>query len=166
MPAARDSIDWLLTELCPDASSTIYLELYWSKVAAPWCLPEAKSLPKSQRKLPFRPGNASEAGALEWTFLFVLGGGLEAMVCLLVVEDSWLPADGASVEVVPLLTVLVVVWRLKVAETADLVATVLSCEADFKEVWDVDFFILGGSCNERVFIKKMATSNKLHGLLR
>lgn len=88
------------------------------------------------------------------------------MVCLLVVEDSWLPADGACVEVVPLLTVLVVVWRLKVAETADLVVTVLSCEADFKEVWDVDFFILGGGCSERVFIKKMPTSNKLHGLLR
>lgn len=67
---------------------------------------------------------------------------------------------------VPLLTVLVVVWRLKVAETVDLVVTVLSCEADFKEVWDVDFFILGGGCNDKGIYYKNVTSNKLHGLLR
>ena len=66
-------------------------------------------------------------------FLFTLVGGLEAIVCLLVVEDS--PAAGrACVEEVPRLTVLAEVWRLKVEETADLVVPVLSCGADLKEV--------------------------------
>ena len=83
------------------------------------------------------------------------------MVCLLVVEHSWPPAGAACVEVVHLLTVLVVVWRLKVAETVDLAVTVLSCEADFKEVWDVDFFILGGGCNDKGIYYKNANKQQV-----
>lgn len=67
-------------------------------------------------------------------FLFTLVGGLEAIVCLLVVEDSCPAAGRACVEEAPRLTVLAEVWRLKVEETADLVVPVLSCGADLKEV--------------------------------
>ena len=96
--------------------------------------------------------NSSPVGPTEdWGFelavLLTLVGGLEAMVCRLVTEDTcraWTPLDGG-----PLLTVLAEVCRLNVDETAVLDVGGLACGADFKEVCDDDLFIFGGGWNSK-----------------
>lgn len=104
----------------------------------------------------------SVAGTFELVFLFAYAGGLEAaeaIVCLLVTEDSC-PAAGRACVEAPRLTVLAEVCLLNDEETADLVVPVLSCDADFKEVWDEDLFILGAGCDKMIFFLKRATSFK------
>ena len=92
-----------------------------------------------------KPFTGSLADAFVLEFLFTLVGGLEAMVCLLVMDDTcpvraWGPPDAR-----PLLAVVAAeVWRLNVVETAGLEFAVLAC--DDKEVCDDDLFIFGGGC--------------------
>lgn len=84
---------------------------------------------------------------MDWIFLVVFVGGLEVIVCFFVIEDSCFVVGWVCVEVGFFFVVFVVVWCFKVVEIVDLVVFVLFCVIDFKEVWDVDFFILGGGCN-------------------
>lgn len=99
-----------------------------------------------------KPFTGSLADAFVLELLFTLVGGLEAMVCLLVTDDTcpvraWGPPDTT-----PLLAVVVAeVWRLNVVETAGLEFAVLAC--DDKEVCDDVLFIFGGGCI--VLVKKL-----------
>lgn len=78
-------------------------------------------------------------------FLFILSGGLEVIVCFLVIVDSdfvwgWFVVVGFL-----FVTEFVVVWRFNVVDIVfDLGIDGFVCEVDFKEFCDDDFVILGG----------------------
>lgn len=95
--------------------------------------------------LPMKPFTGSLADAFVLELLFRLVCGLEAMVCLLVMDDTCPVRVWGLPDATPLLAVVAAeVWRLNVVETAGLELVVLAW--DDKEVCDDDLFIFGGGC--------------------